>query len=285
MSAIVFTVDATGDVLGRWTRGADGAIHADGADGVLTAALRRGLTEDEVWEFYTVWSNGYTTSAEVDDAVEALAVSTFRTSKPRGKGSRDQRGRFAPPGGGSGGSSGRVSPVVDADAATEFSKGGAFDLDLYHGTAAREAVLADGFDFDRLGSTTANGGMLGSGAYLTQSPQVAAAYSRGADPLRIRTNVSNPVDMNSSQFQDAYHLSSDLAFYGGSGSARHQKLIDSMGGQAKMMEAVAGSKYPQTDLLRNVLQHQGFDSAVARANDGSVVELCVFDPANMVVAR
>ena len=48
-----------------------------------------------------------------------MTIGAFRTSKPRGKGARDQRGRFAPPGKGSSGGGGKSSEKAKAPADTD----------------------------------------------------------------------------------------------------------------------------------------------------------------------
>lgn len=179
-----------------------------------------------------------------------------------------------------------VSRVVSQQEAEAFSQGGAFDQDFFHGTAARDDVLRDGFDFRKLGETTNNGGMMGSGAYMTESEQTAKAYSRGAESLHMRTSVVSPVDMNSKLFQDAYELSSsadtEFRLTGGVVSERLRYLSDAMGGDQALLDSIADSRFRQTDALRNILRAQGKDSAVYRVGD-RIEELVVFDAKNLVV--
>lgn len=209
---------------------------------------------------------------------------------------RDWHGRFGKggPGPGEGESDegkpaqekGTARSVSRAEAET-FSKGGQFDQDLYHGTNRADQIRRRGVDYGQQGRRTNNGGYLGSGAYVSGSSGDNGAGHYG-EVVTMRTNVRNVAEVGSKTVADATEVIryADPRLPGGLPVPRRlAHLVEPHGGIDGLRAKVGSGKWGQHDALRLVLEGQGHDGVVLRGRDGSVQELVVFRPENLVVVN
>lgn len=150
-------------------------------------------------------------------------------------------------------------PTMTKADADVWAKDSAIPGDMLHGTnqAAAKSIRSGGFNTD----SEVYGRMLGNGVYLTENQATMNMYAHGAE-LTLRVNVKNPVEMND--------IWSNLKF----GDIFDAEMA--AGGDAKAVNARAITRFAH---------QEGHDALIKRAPDGSIDELVVFDPKNVVVIK
>ena len=79
---------------------------------------------------------------------------------------------------------------AEADA---WAKGSQYADDVfYHGTTKIDEIMQNGFNLEKLGTNTKNGGLFGAGHYTTPSYQEAVRYTGGGGKvLKLKVNVKS----------------------------------------------------------------------------------------------
>lgn len=179
--------------------------------------------------------------------------------------------------------------VVDRSTAEAFSSGGAFDFDVLHGTRAHADILENGFNYERLGANTFNGGMMGAGAYVSDTYQTARGYGLQGEVLAMRTRVKNPVEMGSKAFQDVSTAVQDL-FYYNQVRPEYAAMFEPFGGPEALRLSLENVQFPENHAMVALFRQQGYDSAVYKVSGADQFgtyerfeEIAIFDPNDLVV--
>lgn len=142
-------------------------------------------------------------------------------------------------------------PVMTQEEADLWSTGSAVPQNVMHGTSqeAAQSIRSSGFTL----SQNKYGRLHGNGVYVTENQGTLDMYDHGAS-LNLKANVKNPVELT-----DVWV------------DSRFGDILDEVGDPAQAITQFA-DKY-------------GYDSLIKRAKDGSIDELVVFDPRNLVVVK
>lgn len=151
-------------------------------------------------------------------------------------------------------------PAMTESAAQEWAEGSVFQEEFLHGTSPTSAtsIRSDGF---RLDTDQEFGRMHGDGVYLTQNQRTADMYSQG-EVLRVRVNVTNPVELNDIYTDPDFFEISDWV------EAKFPGYTD---------------QQLNREILNEFVKRKNYDAIIKRGRDGSIDELIVVDPRNVVV--
>lgn len=140
-------------------------------------------------------------------------------------------------------------PVMTQEEADLWAGESVIQQTMLHGTGteASESIMNSGFSL----SGDKYGRLHGNGVYVTENEATLAMYDHGAS-LKLKANIKNPVEL-----MDVWI------------DTRFGDILEEVGDTAQAITEYA-NRY-------------GYDALIKRGKDGSIDELVVFDPKNLVV--